>query len=486
MNPFRFFFILCGLTLIMTAAAFAQPDSLWSRTFGGSGEDVCYSVLQAADGGYILAGSTTSYGAGGCDFWLVKTDANGALLWSRTFGGFYDDGCLSATPTSDGGYLLAGYTCSSDAAESADSWIVKTNANGDSLWSRTYGRYIPESFHSVAQTFDGGYIFAGNVGFYTDTDFWLVKTDSNGDTLWCQTYGGDLPDYGTSVIQTSDSNFILAGYSYSFGYGWLPDLWVLKIDSDGDTLWNRYFVSTFYELGYCAAATSDSGCIIGGYRGYYNPGQSWLVKMDTNGSQLWTRSFGGSGEEWCNAVQPTPDSGYILVGYSESLGGEFQTGDFWVIKTDANGDGLWSRTLGGSEQDECHAVVQTSDSGFVLAGYTKSFGEGDADFWMIKLGESDSAKPLENPLPAEHTLYQNYPNPFNPSTQISFDLTKANHLSLKVFDLLGREIATLVDDIRPAGNHSVTFDGSKLPSGIYFSRLQAGEFVATKKMVLLK
>ena len=267
MKTFRFFFTLCGLILTITAAAFAQPDSLWSRTYGGEGEDRCTSVLQASSGDYILGGVTWSYGVGGGDFWLVKTSMNGDSIWSRTFGGVGWDECTSIQQTSDGGYILGGWVSSEDPGDvDFDCWLVKTNAQGDSLWRRAYGGNNGESCYSVQQTTDGGYILGGTTTSYGagSNDFWLVRVSSNGGRMWSQAFGGSSVDFCESVQQTADGGYILGGWTYSFGAG-----------------------------------ASDF----------------WLVKTDTNGEEEWNRTFGGSGYDYCSSVQQIPDGGYILGGF---------------------------------------------------------------------------------------------------------------------------------------------------------------------------
>ena len=209
-----------------------------------------------------------------------------------------------------------------------------------------------------------------------------------------------------------------------------------------------------------------------------------MIKTDANGVEEWNRTFGGRGVEFCYSVQRASDGGYILGGSSGP--GWPEPNDFLAVKTDASGNEEWNRTFGGSNSEVCCSVQQTSDAGYILGGYTSSYGAGNIDVWLVKTGPELAVEPIMSPLPDKYALHQNYPNPFNPSTQISYDLTKASHVSLKVFNLLGREVATLADETHPTGTHHATFNGSGLPSGIYFYRLQVGEFVATRKMVLLK
>jgi hypothetical protein len=207
---------------------------------------------------------------------------------------------------------------------------------------------------------------------------------------------------------------------------------------------------------------------------------------------LWTKTFGEYHDSECNDVHQTSDGGYILVGNTNKLTGLHQ--DVWIIKTDALGDTLWTKISGGSDSDIGNSVQQTTDGGYIIAGITKSFGAGGQDVWQIKTtpDASDIEQNAEI-MPIDFFLAQNFPNPFNPSTKIRYDIPKTSLTSLKVYDVLGNEIITLVNEEKPAGNYEVEFDAPGLPSGVYFYRLQAvpigrqaGSFVETKKMVLMK
>ena len=199
---------------------------------------------------------------------------------------------------------------------------------------------------------------------------------------------------------------------------------------------------------------------------------------------LWSRTFGGGDLDVCNSVQQTTDGGYILGGYTYSYGAGYR--DFWLVKTDANGDSLWSRTFGGSSIDECWSVQQTTDGGYILGGYTYSYGAGYSDSWLVKTGsEGTPVWERRIPAPQEFTLSV-YPNPFNPTTTISFDIAEASSAALSVYNLSGQIVETLVNRPMQPGQHTVSFDGTGLSSGIYFYRLTAGSHSMTKKMVLMK
>ena len=383
-----FLTVLLGLFLVSTAIA-DPGDTLWTRTYGGSSSDFGYSVQPTSDGGYILAGWTGSFGAGIANFYLVKTDADGNTLWTRTYGGSDFEEAYSVRQTTDGGYIVAGYT-SSFGAGSFDVYLVKTDESGNELWTRTYGGGGSEIAYSVQQTTDGGYIIAG----YTDSfgagsaDFYLVKTDSNGDTLWTRTYGGTDSDQSRSVQQTTDGGYIIAGYTSSFGAGGY-DFYLVKTDADGNTLWTRTYGGSGTDQGYSVQQITDGGYIIAGITGSFGAGSAdfYLVKTDANGDSLWTRTYGGSGTDQGYSVDQTTDGGYIVAGYTESFGAG--SWDFYLVKTDADGDTLWTRTYGGSSYDCGWSVQQTPDDGYIIAGYTMSFGAGGIDFYLVKVaGES--------------------------------------------------------------------------------------------------
>jgi hypothetical protein len=478
--------LILASSFFVTANAQPNPDTLWTRTYGGANWDMAYAVQQTDDGGYIVVGSSDSFGAWDSDFYLVKTNGEGDTLWTRSYGGSESDYAYSVQQTFDEGYIVAGSTISFGAG-GLDFYVVKTDSQGDTLWARTYGGSNYENAYSIQQTADGGYIVAGSTSSFGAglVDIYLVKTDSQGDTLWTRTYGGSESDYARSVQQTFDGGYIITGYTNTFASG-IYDSYTVRTDSQGDTLWTRTYGGIYDEAAYSVQQTSDGGYVLAGYTNSFGVGSQdyYLVKTNNQGDTIWTRTYGGNHDDVATSVQQTV-GGYIVAGFSYS----FDVGnyDFYLVRTDNQGDTLWTRTYGGSNWDMASSVQQNTDGGYVVAGYTESYGAGNRDFYLVKTGpEPQGSEPIEVSIPEQYALYPNFPNPFNASTQIVYELPKAGQVSLAIFNLLGEEITSLAKGVQSAGTHTVTFDGASLSSGIYFARLDAGTFSQTRKLMLLK
>jgi hypothetical protein len=360
----------------------------WRKTYGGAKRDKAMSIVQTGDGGYAIAGHTRSYGAGGSDFWLVRTDSSGTLLWNRTYGGRGDDYCSSMVQTDDG-FAITGYTKSYGAGD-YDFWLVKTDSSGNALWNRTYGGEESEQAMSLIQTNDRGYVIAGNTESFGagSSDCWLVKTDINGNLEWNQTYGEAGWEYAHCVIETSDEGYAITGGYQPVGADW-SDFWLVKTDSAGNMEWNKTYGGPSEEFAYSLVQTVDGGYAIAGrtlYEYAHPPNYDfWLVKTDANGNMAWNKTYGRAYIDRAYSVLQTSDGGYAMVGRTQARDASgFLLVDFWVIKVDRSGNVQWNKTYGGANSDWAWSFVQTSDEGYTIAAYTDSFGVGDYDFWLIK------------------------------------------------------------------------------------------------------
>jgi len=370
---------------------YLQKDG-WNTTFGGSNIDVGHSVQQTTDEGYIITGYTRSYGVGGRNIWLIKTDNAGNEEWNNTFGGNNDDEGESVIQTSDGGYIITGYT-NSFGAGLDDVWLVKTDNAGNEEWNNTFGGSNDDRGTSVLQTSDCGYIIAGHtLSFGTGgVDVWLIKTDESGNEEWNKTLGGYSSDGAWSINLTSDGGYIITGWTYSYGVGYLGNVWLIKTDDFGNEEWNKAFGGTDVDRGYSVQQTTDEGYIIAGYTSSFGAGLDdvLLIKTDASGNEQWNNTFGGANRDYGYSVYQTSDGGYIITGYTMSFGAGGD--DIWLIKTDGMGNELFNNTYGGTYSDVGYSVIQTSDGGYIITGHTLSYGAGVHDVWLIKTAINETS-----------------------------------------------------------------------------------------------
>lgn len=358
------------------------PES--GRTFGGAEDDHAYSAIQTDDGGLALAGSTESFGVGGSDFWLIKVDANRNTEWSKTYGGTGEELARSVVQTTDDGYALVGHT-SSFGAGGLDFWLVKIDTAGEMQWNKTFGGTSDDYAYSIVQTNDGGYALAGFTASFGagNRDLWLVKVDADGNPQWNKTYGGADYDGAYSLIQTSDGGYALAGITFSFGAG-SDDFYLVKTDANGNIQWNKTYGGTNADYVYSVTQTSENGYAIAGSTMSFGAGSYdfWLVKTDSDGQALWNRTYGGANVDSARSLILTIDNGYALVGNTKSQGAGGI--DFWLVKTDANGNAQWNKTYGGTDDDCALSVIQSGDGEFIMTGFTASFGNGGVDVYLIE------------------------------------------------------------------------------------------------------
>jgi len=363
------------------------------KAVGGEKLDGGKSLIQTSDGGCAIAGLTASFGAGDWDVYVVKLDANGNLRWTKTIGGPASEAGKSLIQTSDGGYAIAGYTTSFGAGDK-DIYVVKLDAKGNLQWTKTIGGPESEESRSLIQTSDGGYAIAG----YTESfgaggaDVYLVKLDAKGNLQWTKTIGGPESEEGRSLIQTSDGGYAIAGYTESFGAGG-ADVYVVKLDAKGNLQWTKTIGGKNADGGSSIIQTSDGGYAIAGYTESFGAGEAdvYVVKLDAKGNLQWTKTIGGKSDDWGNSLIQTSDGGYAIAGSTTSFGAG--GADVYVVKLDAKGNLQWTKTIGGKSADGGSSLIQTSDGGYAIAGTTTSFGAGwiNVDVYVVKLDKNGDA-----------------------------------------------------------------------------------------------
>ncbi|MFX0120323.1 MAG: hypothetical protein ACFFB2_20530 [Promethearchaeota archaeon] len=367
-------------------------------TFGGPERDYAVEGVQTTDGGFLLAGSTESYGERDSDMWLVKINANGSVEWNQTRDIFGSDWASDLIQTKDGGFLLIGTSSIQNMLPVlywGSAW--KVFANGTEDWCQSYyylrSRWQADEhcfLNSVIQTVDGGFLLSGYTSDYfqgsrpNNLDIWLIKTFINGSVEWNQTYGS-MDDRSYSVIQTIDGGFLIAGETGTYG-AYDEDIVLLKTYMNGSVEWNQTYGGSESDYAISLIPTIDGGFLLAGVTNFWtNDSDICLVKTDESGSEKWNQTYGGVKRDRPSSVIQTAADEFLIVGTTESYGAG--NDDIWLVKTWANGTIKWNQTLGGSGEEFGRSVIQTAADGFLIIGATNSYGVGDYDMWLVKLSE---------------------------------------------------------------------------------------------------
>jgi hypothetical protein len=352
---------------------------------------------------------------GDADLWIVKLNGSGDTVWTKTYGGSAEDGGSCVIANSDGGYLVCGSTSSTNGdvhnnKGGFDAWLLKLDRNGDTIWTKTYGGTSSERANSIILTADGGYAIAGFTGSndgdidknHGSADMWILKINAAGDILWTKTYGGSSWDEASGIVATADGGYALAGLTNSndqdvSGFHESPffsfDMWIVRLDAAGNKLWGKALGGTINEMGLSIVASTDGFVITGltnskdgdvtGYHGataFFN--DLWVVKLNSNGELLWAKAYGGSFDDEGLSIVATPDGGYAIAGATASKDGDVSgyhdgqgTDDIWILKLDADGARQWAKTIGGRGDDVCGSILPVP-GGYILSGFTNS-NDGD-------------------------------------------------------------------------------------------------------------
>jgi hypothetical protein len=481
-----FFYLFVALDLALCQ----PPDTLWMKTYGGSGDDYAYAGQQTSEGGYILVGYTNSYGAGGYDVYLVKTDSIGDTLWTHTYGGTGNDKGSKVRQTFDGGYIIGGYT-DSYGVGMTDFWAIKTDSSGNLEWAKTYGGSENDKCFSIRETSDGGFIMTGFTESYGAgyMDFFLVRTDRGGDTLWTRTYGGTDLESAIDVQQTSEGDYIIAGYRLPLGPG-SYDFFIVKTNSVGDILWTHLYGGDDMDYPASVKEVEANDFIILGTTTSFGGGgyDLYLVKISGTGDTLWTRTIGGPFDEEAGDIAQTADGGYIICGFYtvQEPGAPY---DVYLAKTDSMGDSLWTVRYGGNQTDAGFYVQQNADGGYFIGGITQSFGAGGMDMYAIKTApESPSQMPFTSGaiLPSDIALFPPYPEPFNSTLNLTFTIPIRSDATISIYNILGQKVQEFIFSALHPGEHRIIWNPHQCASGIYIIRLIAGSEEACRKVILLQ
>jgi hypothetical protein len=399
---FASLYVLVSLPFISSVSANSE---VWSRTYGGDGTDACIAMVQTADGGFALLGYADLNHS-----LLIKTDAHGNMEWNKSIGGS-NHGAESFIRTLDGGYafvgsyasLISGLVPVENLPEGHWSfmWLLKTDAYGNVVWNRTFSDEAGYSYgSSLVQTTDGGYALAGASLSSSPSDredLLLLKTDAYGNKEWSRLYGGSEEKRLPEVVQTSDGGFALVCSTYSFGAGY-ADFWFIKTDEFGNIEWNQTYGGAEMDIPTSLLQLTDgSFAIAGNTDSFGNNGvyDFWLIKTDNRGNVEWNQTYGTEACDVTPCLVQTSDGGYALAGYSFA---ESSTADFLLVKTDDYGHMQWNQTYAGGSLKGLCSLIQTSDGGFALSAGKGSPESMDSDFWLIKTDENGTP-PIPTPAP---------------------------------------------------------------------------------------
>lgn len=394
-------FILCAVAcwsigVLAIPACYGQQT--FQNAFGNINSDNGYSISATNDGGYIVTGDYDVDGPFSAQVYLVKVDSLGDLGWTKTYGGAKElrngtgNRGYGVLQTVDGGYIIGGEVHAFGAGR-ADMYLIKTNASGDIAWSRSIGGVFDDYCYAIQQTSDSGFILAGSTESFGAglRNIYVVRASPVGDTLWTRVFAGSSFQGAYDVKETLDGGFIITGYTFDTPTQITADIFLIKTNATGEIGWQKSYGGTLHEYGYSVSQTTDGGFIVAGSTASYGAGSNdiALLRTDSLGNLMWASTYGGSDAEEGNSVIQLQDLGFLVVGYTRSFGaGGFDT---YVIRTDSLGVLQWSRIYGGPNDDVGQQASVTGDGGYMITGGTSSYGEGSSDLYIIgidSMGES--------------------------------------------------------------------------------------------------
>ncbi|MFN8417383.1 MAG: S8 family serine peptidase [Cytophagaceae bacterium] len=355
---------------------------MFERVYGNATHNYANNILQSSTGEYYLIGLNDA-GTTASNFTLSKLDGLWNIVWTKAIGTSSTETLNKSIKTSDGNIIVCGTSTINGAL---DAYVVKIDFNGNILWSKTYGGSSSEYAYGIQNTSDGGYVIAGRAESFSGIlDSYIIKIDVSGNVQWTRVFGRDANDYAFSCVETSDGGYISISASHRIANS-NYDYLITKLTSTGTISWSKYYGDINDEGPRELIVTSDGGFLIGGTSRYRGTGlDAMLTKVDASGNLLWSKTFGGNGTEEVFVVKESNDGNYMVAGFTDSYGAGGN--DIFFNKFDTNGNIIWSKLYGGSQNDNFAAfgsIINSSDNGYFLTGTTTSYGAGGADMYLIK------------------------------------------------------------------------------------------------------
>ena len=472
-------FIIVKIIILLIISAYNDilsfiPDTIWTKVYGDDYIDVARSVQQTGDGGFIAVG-LKEYSDNSCDVYLIRTDASGDTLWTKVYGGAQGRSVgRSVKQTNDGGFIIAGVFGSMTA------FLMKTNSNGDSLWLKNYN-YQTE-FNCVLEANDGGFAIVGDISTTNEgRKVYLIRTNANGDTLWTRTYARTNNNIGNSLQQLKDEGFIIAARDGN-------DFYIIRTNSVGDTIWTRTFGGAETEIAFDINETIDSGFIITGWTNSFGSGNQdiYVVRINKLGDTLWTRTFGGTEEDIGTSILRTKNNEFIITGHTRSFGEGLD--DIYILRINDNGDIIWTKTIGGQNTDYAYSIEQTDDNGFIIAGLTRSFSSnGSSDAYLVRLGK-DSI----NIKISKQIIYSQLNNPIvfysHNNITIQYNFSYFDNIRFDIYDIKGKLIRSghIEKDCKTNMGKTRFGIGNLFTGGIYYLLLYTNETIITNDFLVIK
>jgi hypothetical protein len=482
--------LLIAMLVVVTAGvASAELETVWSETYGGAAADGFRQAIPTSDGGFIAAGYTYSFGAGDVDVFVVKTDAGGDTLWMRTYGGTSLDYGHGVCETSDGAFVVVGYTMSYGEGRE-DVYLLKLDAGGDTSWARTYGGSGLDEARAVCFTSDGYILVAGQTESFGSglSDAYLLKIDSYGDTVWTRAIGGGDSDWAEDVFEMADGCYGLSGTTGSFNNS--RDAYAVKLDRLGNVLWQSNYGDVF-DYRTRGFALADTGMVAAGWRTDQvnsDPCQAAFLRINPTGGRQTYRKYSHPYIEYGCSICETADNGFLICGAAKDV--STHKNDLFLVKRVQGTGWVWDQTVGGGGSDWGCSVAEVEPGYYIIAGYTESSGSGSFDGWLLKMREVDAAVPSARGRSSVFMVAPS-PNPFRPMAALNFTLACTMQIELAVYDVSGRRIAVLAEGLAGPGEHAVIWygkddRGAEVSPGVYVARLAAGDSVVSRKVVRLR